>query len=80
MDRMIYDSSEKDGSIDVETRVYLTEDNENFEVYQYLFNEDKKFSGSEVICNCVRISSFEMVKIIRLAAELLIYNASKNES
>ena len=41
MDRMIYDSSEKDGSIDVETRVYLTEDNENFEVYQYLFNEDK---------------------------------------
>ena len=80
MDRMIYDSSEKDGSIDVETRVYLTEDNEKFEVQQYLFNEDKKFSGSEVICNCVRISSSEMVKIIRLAAELVIYNASKNES
>ena len=80
MDRMIYDSSEKNGSIDVETRVYLTEDNENFEVYQYLFNEDKKFSESEVICNCVRISSSEMVKIIRLAAELVIYNASKNES
>lgn len=80
MDRMIYSLLEKEGSIDVETKVYLTEDSLNFEIYQYLFDGEKKFSESEVVCNCVRVSSSNIIKIIKLAAEIVIHDASKTES
>jgi len=80
MDRLIYSLSEKEGSIDVETKVFFTEDNLHFEIYQYLFDEEKKFSESEIICNCVRVSSSNLIKIIKLAAEIVVHDASKNES
>lgn len=80
MDRLIYSFLEKEGSIDVETKAYITEDSLHFEIYQYLFDEEKKFSESEVICNCVRISSSKLIKIIKLAAEIVIHDASKNKS
>ena len=73
---IILESQTKQGSLEINTRVYLSGDNSYFEIYQYL---NKKGSPEEVSCNCVVLPSDDIIKIIRTATEVVLNNASKNK-
>jgi hypothetical protein len=77
MDTMIHKTLDKEGSLEVETKVYISEDCRWLEIYQYLYEEEPRFSESGIVSSCVRIPSSEIVKIIKAATEYTIKNASK---
>lgn len=66
----------KQGGFDIDTSVWLSEDNSYFELYQYV---NKEGSPRDVTCNCVILSANDMVKLIRSATEVAIKNASKHK-
>ena len=47
---LLYESSEKEGTLEIVTRAYLDDEGEGdrLTLYQYLFREDKIISSSEV--------------------------------
>ena len=77
MDTLIYKTFDKEGSLEIETKVYISEDSIWFDIYQYLYEKEPKFSESGIVSSCVRLHSSDVIKIIQAATRLTIKNASE---